>query len=114
MATILLLHGPNLNLLGRREPHIYGSTTLKEVEAWCQERAEKIGLTISLRQTNYEGQMVDWIHEAREKGAGLIINAAAFTHTSVALLDALRALGKPIVEVHLHHGTLLIADGSEA
>ena len=98
---IFILNGPNLNLLGRREPHIYGSTTLKEVEAWCQERATQLGLAISLRQTNHEGQMVDWIHEALDTADGIIINPAALTHTSVAVLDALKNFKGPIIELHI-------------
>ena len=101
LNPIYILNGPSLNLLGKREPDIYGHATLADIRAAANARAKKHKLTIVFRQSNHEGKLVDWIHEAREKGAGLIINAAAFTHTSVALLDALRALGKPIVEVHL-------------
>lgn len=98
---ILILNGPNLNLLGTREPQIYGSTTLTEVEAMCQARAAKLGLTISFRQSNHEGQLVDWIHEAIEGADGIIINPAAYTHTSVAILDALKNVKAPIIELHI-------------
>jgi 3-dehydroquinate dehydratase-2 len=98
---VFILNGPNLNLLGKREPHIYGLTTLAEVEAMCRERATRLGLTISLRQTNHEGQLVDWIHEAIEGASGIIINPAAFTHTSVAILDALKNVKTPIIELHI-------------
>jgi 3-dehydroquinate dehydratase II len=98
---ILILNGPNLNLLGTREPQIYGSTTLPEVEAMCRARAAQIGLEISFRQTNHEGQLVDWIHEAIEGADGIIINPAAYTHTSVAILDALKNVKAPIIELHI-------------
>ena len=103
---IFILNGPNLNLLGTREPHIYGSTSLIEVEAMCQTRAAQLGLTIAFRQTNYEGQMVDWIQEAIHGADGIIINPAALTHTSVAVLDALKNVPVPIIELHIsvpHH-----------
>ena len=103
---VFLLNGPNLNLLGRREPHIYGHTSLADVEAWCHERAKAEGLTLSFRQTNHEGQLVDWIHEAMDHSAGIIINPAAFTHTSVAMLDALKNIAGPVIELHIsnpHH-----------
>ena len=98
---ILILNGPNLNLLGTREPQIYGSTTLPEVEAMCRARAAQIGLEISFRQTNHEGQLVDWTHEAIEGADGIIINPAAYTHTSVAILDALKNVKAPIIELHI-------------
>lgn len=98
---IFVLNGPNLNLLGIREPHIYGSTTAAELEAMCHARAKALGLTVSYRQSNYEGKIVDWIHEALEGADGIIINAAALTHTSVAILDALRNFKGPIVELHI-------------
>lgn len=98
---ILILNGPNLNLLGTREPEIYGSTTLAEVEAMCRARAASLGLEISFRQSNHEGQLVDWIHEAITGAAGIIINPAAFTHTSVAILDALKNVKAPIIELHI-------------
>ncbi|HEV2549666.1 MAG TPA: type II 3-dehydroquinate dehydratase [Stellaceae bacterium] len=100
-ATILVLNGPNLNLLGVREPSIYGRETLADIEEACLERAVDLGLSVEFRQSNHEGQLVDWIQEARESADGIILNAAALTHTSVALLDALRAAELPVVEVHL-------------
>ncbi len=99
--TIYVLNGPMLNLLGTREPEIYGSTTLAGIKKAVTARAKRAGLRVIFRQSNHEGELVDWVQEARAKAAGVIINAAAFTHTSVALLDALRALDKPIIEVHL-------------
>ena len=102
MATLFILNGPNLNLLGTREPEIYGTTTLAEIEAACVEKAGERGLAIDFRQTNHEGTLVDWMHEAHEAGArAVIINAAAYTHTSVALLDAAKAITPPVIEVHL-------------
>jgi 3-dehydroquinate dehydratase-2 len=98
---ILVLNGPNLNLLGEREPHIYGRETLADVEALCRRTAEGFDLTIDFRQTNAEAQMLDWIHAARKTVAGIVINPGAWTHTSIALLDALSACEMPIVEVHL-------------
>ena len=98
---IFILNGPNLNLLGTREPQIYGSTTLSDVEKMCRERATGLGLEISFRQTNHEGQLVDWIHEAIEAASGIIINPAAYTHTSVAILDALKNVKAPIIELHI-------------
>ena len=98
---ILILNGPNLNLLGRREPHIYGHTSLADVEAMCKARADKRGLTITFRQSNHEGQIVDWIHEGIDGADGIIINAAALTHTSVAVLDALKNVPAPIIELHI-------------
>lgn len=102
MATIYVLNGPNLNLLGTREPDIYGRTTLKDVEKLCQEAGQRHGLAIEFRQSNHEGQLVDWIQEAHtSKAAGIVINPAAYTHTSIAILDAL-LLGKtPVIEVHI-------------
>ncbi|MBL8700105.1 MAG: 3-dehydroquinate dehydratase [Alphaproteobacteria bacterium] len=98
---IYILNGPNLNLLGTREPQLYGSTTLADVEKMCAARGKVHGLKIDLRQTNYEGQMVEWIHEAITKADGIIINAAALTHTSLATLDALKNFKGPIVELHI-------------
>jgi 3-dehydroquinate dehydratase-2 len=100
-ATIYILNGPNLNLLGTREPDIYGSETLADIERRRRKKAEALGLNVELRQCNIEGELVGWIQEARERAQGIIINAAAYTHTSVALHDALKACGLPIVEVHL-------------
>ncbi|HKW54197.1 MAG TPA: type II 3-dehydroquinate dehydratase [Stellaceae bacterium] len=100
-ATILVLNGPNLNLLGVREPATYGRETLADIEEACLERAADLGLAVDFRQSNHEGQLVDWIQEARETADGIVINAAALTHTSVAILDALKAAELPVVEVHL-------------
>lgn len=98
---ITVLNGPNLNLLGTREPAIYGSTTLADIESMCRDAAAPHGLTIDFRQTNHEGVLIDWVQEAGREAAGIIINAGGYTHTSVALHDALRAVAVPIVEVHL-------------
>lgn len=98
---IYILNGPNLNLLGLRQPELYGHETLADVEANCADVATEMGLTIKLLQSNYEGQIIDWIHEARIDGAGIIINPAALTHTSVAVLDALNAFDGPVLEVHI-------------
>ena len=101
MATIFILNGPNLNLLGVREPATYGYDTLADVEQRCLARGRALDLAIEFRQTNHEGQLVDWIHEAREAADGIVINAGALTHTSVAILDALNAADLPVIEVHL-------------
>lgn len=98
---LLVLNGPNLNLLGDRETSIYGHATLAQIEAEAQHRADAVGFDVDFRQTNSEGQLVDWIHEARGTAAAIIINAAAYSHTSVAIHDALSAFEPPIVEVHL-------------
>ena len=98
---IYVLNGPNLNLLGVREPHIYGSDTLDDVRARCEKRAAALGHEIVFRQTNHEGELIDWVQEAREKACALVINPAGYGHTSVALLDALNTLQAPIVECHL-------------
>ncbi len=100
-ATILVLNGPNLNLLGVREPQTYGRETLADIEESCLERAAQLDLAVDFRQSNHEGQLIDWIQEARESADGIVINAGAFSHTSIAILDALRACELPIVEVHL-------------
>ena len=101
MPTVLILNGPNLNLLGVRDPSIYGHDTLGDIEERCTARAASLGLEIDFRQTNHEGQIVDWIQEARESADGIILNAGALTHTSVSVLDALAAAELPVVEVHL-------------
>jgi 3-dehydroquinate dehydratase II len=99
--TILVLNGPNLNLLGVREPQTYGRETLADIEEACLERGAVLGLEVDFRQTNHEGQLVDWIQEARETADGIVINAAGYTHTSVAIRDALVASELPVIEVHL-------------
>ncbi|WP_108791505.1 type II 3-dehydroquinate dehydratase [Erythrobacter sp. Alg231-14] len=100
--TIYVLNGPNLNLLGLREPEIYGSTTLDEIAGMLEDRALELGLTIDMRQTNHEGMLVDWLHEAQAQGArAVLLNAAAYTHTSIAILDAIKAIQTPVIEVHL-------------
>ena len=99
--SVYVLNGPNLNLLGKREPHIYGSETLADVEAACRKQCTELGLTLKFAQSNAEHQLIDWIHEAREQGAAVVINAGAYTHTSIALYDALKALNVPIIEVHI-------------
>jgi 3-dehydroquinate dehydratase-2 len=101
LMLIYVLNGPNLNLLGVREPHIYGSQTLADLKSMVGEKAAGIGLRTDFRQTNHEGVLVDWIQEARDKAAGLIINPGAYTHTSIAIHDALKALTIPTIEVHL-------------
>jgi 3-dehydroquinate dehydratase II len=98
---ILILNGPNLNMLGRRQPEIYGSTTLKQVEDMCAARAKARGHTISFHQSNREYELIDWIHGGMDACCGVIINPAAFTHTSVAILDALNMLKQPIIELHI-------------
>jgi 3-dehydroquinate dehydratase-2 len=98
---LFVLNGPNLNLLGQREPEIYGSASLADIEAATRARAKSHGLTVDFRQTNSEGELVGWAQEAGAAAGGLIVNAGAYTHTSVALLDALRAVTVPMVEVHL-------------
>ena len=100
-ATILVLNGPNLNLLGVREPATYGRDTLADIEEGCLERAAALDLSVDFRQSNHEGQLVDWIQEARETADGIILNAGAYTHTSIAILDALKASELPVIEVHL-------------
>src|SRR5579883_2687372 len=101
MKPIYILNGPNLNLIGEREPEIYGRDTIAEIAERVQERAAAEGYATVFRQTNHEGVLVDWIQEARKEASGLIINAGAYTHTSVAVLDALHTLSFPVVEVHL-------------
>ncbi|MGP1396965.1 MAG: type II 3-dehydroquinate dehydratase [Inquilinaceae bacterium] len=100
-ATILILNGPNLNMLGVRQPDVYGTETLADVEAACTDYAEGLDLTIDFRQSNHEGELIGWVHEARNNHDGLIVNAGAYSHTSLALLDALQVVEVPIVEVHL-------------
>lgn len=99
--TIFILNGPNLNLLGTREPDIYGAETLGDIETASRARAQSLGIDIEFRQSNLEGDLVNWIQEARAKADALILNAGAYTHTSIAILDALRAFDNPVIEVHL-------------
>ncbi len=98
---ILILNGPNLNLLGTREPDVYGTATLADIETASRRRGTELGLEVDCRQSNGEGQLIDWIHEARGEQDGLIINPGAYSHTSIALLDALQAVRLPVIEVHL-------------
>ena len=102
MATLIyILNGPNLNLLGTREPEVYGRTALDEIESACHSFAADHGVEVKFLQSNHEGQLIDWIHEARGQSASILINPAAFTHTSIAIRDALSACTAPTVEVHL-------------
>lgn len=99
--NILILNGPNLNLLGQRQPEIYGHETLADVESRCAALAAELGLVTQFRQSNHEGQLVDWIQQARADTAGIVINPAAYSHSSVAILDALNAYDGPVIEVHI-------------
>jgi 3-dehydroquinate dehydratase II len=100
--TIYVLNGPNLNLLGLREPHIYGDQTLDDIAGLIEDHARELGFGADVRQSNHEGHLVDWLHEANAEGAhAVILNAGAYTHTSVALHDAIKAVGVPVIEVHL-------------
>lgn len=101
VLRVLVLHGPNLNLLGTREPEIYGSADLASIEAALQQLGQQLGASVDSRQSNHEGQLVDWIQEAREGFDGILLNAAAYTHTSVAIRDAISASETPCVEIHL-------------
>ena len=101
-TTIYVLNGPNLNLLGTREPEIYGSATLDDIAAQIAERADALGLAADVRQSNHEGHLVDWLHEAQAEGAkAVLLNAGALTHTSLALYDAIRSIRTPVIEVHI-------------
>ncbi len=101
MTALLILNGPNLNLLGTRQPGIYGTTTLDEVEASCQAKARTLGITVAFHQSNHEGALVDWIHAARGSSDGIILNAGALTHTSIVLMDAISSASVPAIELHL-------------
>lgn len=113
---IYVLNGPNLNLLGQREPEIYGNTTLADIDKLVSDKAGALGLAVDCRQSNHEGELVTWIQESREKASGLVLNAAAYTHTSIAIHDALAMLDIPVIEVHIsnifkresfrHHSTV--------
>jgi 3-dehydroquinate dehydratase-2 len=98
---VLVLNGPNLNLLGTREPGIYGAQTLRDVEHLCADTGKELGLSIDFRQSNHEGELVTWIQDARKTADGIILNPAGYTHTSVAIHDAIKAVGLPVIEVHL-------------
>ncbi len=101
-ATVFVLNGPNLNLLGTREPEVYGSDTLDDIAAMLADRAEELNIVLDIRQSNHEGHLIDWLHEASASGAkAVILNAGGFTHTSVALRDAIAAISVPVIEVHL-------------
>ena len=100
-ATVFVLNGPNLNMLGTREPHIYGHTTLPEVEAQCRKLCAELDLTCEFRQTNHEGELVDWIQEARKRDAAVVINPAGLSFHSVPVLDALNIIERPVIEVHI-------------
>lgn len=101
MSSILILNGPNLNLLGTRQPEVYGATTLADIETLCCETATAIGFSTEFAQSNHEGMLIDQIHAAKSSHAGIILNAGAYTHTSVALMDAIASVELPVVEVHL-------------
>ena len=99
--NILFLNGPNLNLLGQREPDVYGRTTLTDIESTVRRRARDLGAEITFKQSNHEGELVAWIQEAKERSAAIVLNAAAYTHTSIAIRDAISAVGIPTIEIHL-------------
>jgi 3-dehydroquinate dehydratase-2 len=101
MKPVYVINGPNLNMLGLREPEVYGKETLASLDERCQARGNALALTISFRQSNIEGEIVSWIQEARTAASGIILNAAAYTHTSIAIHDALKAAQVPVIEVHL-------------
>ncbi len=98
---IMILNGPNLNLLGSRQPEVYGKTTLADIEAACKKRAELLDMNIDFYQSNLEGELVNWLHEAKANHDGVVLNAGAYTHTSIALMDAIASIELPVVEVHL-------------
>ena len=100
-VSVLVLNGPNLNMLGKREPGVYGAKTLGEIEAETKTAGERLGMAVDFRQSNHEGTLVDWIHEALGRFRGIVINPGAYTHTSIALHDAIRAVGLPTIELHL-------------
>jgi 3-dehydroquinate dehydratase-2 len=99
--TVYVLNGPNLDLLGRRDPEVYGTATLADVERLCADEGQRLGLDVVFRQSNHEGQLIDWVHEAFEAGAAVVANFGGYTHTSIALMDALAVVTGPVVEVHI-------------
>ena len=101
MTSILILNGRNLNLLGTRQPEVYGTTTLSDIEQMCRTKAEALSLSLAFEQSNSEGQLVDMIHAAKDMHDGIILNAGAYTHTSIALMDAVSSVGLPVIELHL-------------
>jgi 3-dehydroquinate dehydratase II len=101
MKRLMILNGPNLNLLGVREPHIYGRTTLSQIKESCEKLAAQLGLELAFHQSNHEGQLVDWIQSARQTADGIIINPAGYSFTSIAILDAIKAFEGPVIEVHI-------------
>ena len=101
MKRLMILNGPNLNLLGVREPHIYGTTTLAQIKADCEQHAAQLGLELAFHQSNHEGELVDWIQSARESADAIIINPAGYSFTSIAILDAIKAFDGPVIEVHI-------------
>ena len=101
LPLIAVLNGPNMNMLGLRQPQVYGAATLDDVESLCAETADKLDLAIDFRQTNHEGELITWVHEFRTHAAGIVINPAGYTHTSIALMDALLASELPVIEVHI-------------
>ncbi|MEO0752993.1 MAG: type II 3-dehydroquinate dehydratase [Pseudomonadota bacterium] len=101
MTSILILNGPNLNLLGQRQPEVYGTTTLTDIENMCQVKAQVLGIAVTFAQSNSEGALVDFIHEAKGLHGGVILNAGAYTHTSIALMDAISSVELPVIELHL-------------
>lgn len=105
LKPIYVLNGPNLNLLGTREPEIYGRATLADIETACTSRAAQLGRSIVFRQSNVEGELVNWVQEARDKACAVVLNAGGYTHTSVALHDAIKAIGLPVIETHLSNPT---------
>jgi 3-dehydroquinate dehydratase-2 len=100
-VPVFVLNGPNLNLLGKREPAIYGNSGLEDIETACHEAGRRLDLVVDFRQSNHEGMLIDWVHEAGSAARGIVINPGAYTHTSLALQDAIRAVGLPVIEVHL-------------
>lgn len=101
MKKILVLNGPNLNLLGLRQPEVYGSTTLAQIEDQCRAHGETLGVEVECRQSNHEGELIDWIHATRGTSTAIVLNAGAYTHTSIAIMDAIASVERPVIELHL-------------